>query len=88
MRKTLLIACAVCAAGSLAAERNAYFGDLHVHTRFSFDAFSFATRGSPDDAYRFATGGHADAPRPASRCVSTSRSTSTRSPITRRISAP
>ncbi len=57
MRKKLLIACTVCAAGSLAAERNAYFGDLHVHTRFSFDAFSFATRGSPDDAYRFATGG-------------------------------
>ena len=56
MRKLLLILCAAVAAVAPAAERNAYFGDLHVHTLFSFDAFSFATRGSPDDAYRFATG--------------------------------
>jgi hypothetical protein len=37
-------------------ERNAYFGDLHVHTRFSFDAFIFGTRATPDDAYRYAKG--------------------------------
>ncbi|MEJ2089663.1 MAG: DUF3604 domain-containing protein, partial [Gammaproteobacteria bacterium] len=37
-------------------ERNAYFGDLHLHTRFSFDAFIFGTRTNPDDAYRFAEG--------------------------------
>ena len=36
--------------------RNAYFGDLHVHTRNSFDAYVFNTRVTPDDAYRFAQG--------------------------------
>jgi Protein of unknown function (DUF3604) len=43
-------------------ERNAYFGDLHVHTKLSFDAYIFNVRASPDDAYRFAKGetiGHA-----------------------------
>jgi len=37
-------------------ERNAYFGDLHVHTKLSFDAYIFNVRASPDDAYRFAKG--------------------------------
>lgn len=36
--------------------KNAYFGDLHVHTRNSFDAFIQGTRTSADDAYRFAKG--------------------------------
>ncbi len=36
--------------------KNAYFGDLHVHTRNSFDAFITGTRTSADDAYRFAKG--------------------------------
>ena len=38
------------------AERNAYFGDLHVHTEYSFDAYSFGTTATPYDAYRFAQG--------------------------------
>lgn len=36
--------------------RNAYFGDVHVHTQLSFDAFLFGTRRTPSDAYRFAKG--------------------------------
>ena len=30
--------------------RNAYFGDLHIHTRYSFDAFLFGTNTTPDAA--------------------------------------
>jgi len=37
-------------------ERNAYFGDLHVHTANSFDAYVFGTVSTPDDAYRYAKG--------------------------------
>ncbi|MBI1198035.1 MAG: DUF3604 domain-containing protein [Phenylobacterium sp.] len=43
-------------------DRNAYFGDLHVHTYLSNDAYIFNVRRTPDDAYRFAKGepiGHA-----------------------------
>jgi len=36
--------------------RNAYFGDLHVHTEYSFDAYNFGTTASPFDAYRYAKG--------------------------------
>jgi hypothetical protein len=36
--------------------KNAYFGDLHEHTAFSADAYSFSTRNTPIDAYAFAKG--------------------------------
>ncbi|XOV90661.1 MAG: DUF3604 domain-containing protein [Pseudomonadota bacterium] len=38
------------------ARRNAYYGDLHIHTTYSFDAFAFGTVATPYDAYRFAMG--------------------------------
>lgn len=40
-----------------ATGRHVYFGDLHVHTMYSFDAFIFGTTSSPDAAYEFAKGG-------------------------------
>src|SRR5262249_61764148 len=34
-----------------------YFGDFHLHTRNSFDAYIFNVRATPDDAYKYAKGG-------------------------------
>ena len=36
--------------------KNAYFGDLHLHTSYSMDAFVFATRTTPEDSFRYAMG--------------------------------
>ncbi|MEE3332181.1 MAG: DUF3604 domain-containing protein [Myxococcota bacterium] len=38
------------------ALRRPFFGDTHVHTALSFDAWGQGTRGRPADAYRFAKG--------------------------------
>lgn len=46
----------VSATTEYAVTRNAYFGDLHIHTRNSFDAYIFNVRRTADDAYRFAKG--------------------------------
>lgn len=35
---------------------NAYFGDFHVHTGYSADAWKFGVRTTPQDAYRYAFG--------------------------------
>jgi len=51
-------------AGSVSAQqcpdynptRNAYFGDLHVHTAFSMDAVLFGVESEPTEAYSFAKG--------------------------------
>ncbi len=39
-----------------AAERSAYFGAVHVHTSYSFDAFTNGTVSKPGDAYDWAKG--------------------------------
>lgn len=36
--------------------KNLYWGDLHVHTTLSFDAYIGGNRATPSDAYRFAKG--------------------------------
>lgn len=38
------------------AARRAWFGELHLHTVMSFDAWTLGTRLTPEEAYRFARG--------------------------------
>lgn len=42
--------------------RNVYFGELHTHSRLSFDAYLFGNRLSVDQAYRFAKGEAMESP--------------------------
>ena len=55
---TLLVALshAVVAADTDTPRRSAFFGDLHIHTMYSFDAFTDSVRTTPDHAYRYAKG--------------------------------
>ena len=66
--RTALIALTAAASAAFAAsghaepaERQAYYGDLHLHTSYSFDAYVlFGAKVDPDAAYRFARGESVD----------------------------
>ena len=58
----LATCCVIQSAHAATPERNAYFGDTHIHTMYSFDAFMGSVRTTPDDAYRYAKGEPIDHP--------------------------
>ena len=62
-------------------EQRVYWGDLHIHTSLSSDAFTMGVRAVPDDVYRFAKGATISTA-PAIQSQSLDRSILPRSPIT------
>ena len=53
----LTLAATISVAQEKNPERNAYFGETHVHTSWSFDAYVFGNiKAGPEDAYKFAMG--------------------------------
>ncbi len=63
MRRALFVALFFCTyvfatvtANADPADRQAFFGETHIHTVLSFDAYIFGNRNDPDDAYRYAKG--------------------------------
>jgi hypothetical protein len=59
LARTLASAAPAASAGATVAEfpeKEAFFGETHVHTAYSFDAFLGGSRLEPDGAYRFARG--------------------------------
>ena len=57
------LAIALASAQEKNPERNTYFGETHIHTAWSFDAFVFGNmRTGPEDAYKFAMGQPIDHP--------------------------
>jgi len=65
------------------ADKNLYFGDLHVHSSLSFDSYLFGNRNDLDQAYAFAQANRWTRWR-ARRCSYPDRSTLSPSPITPR----
>ncbi len=59
---TLAFLLATTGAAAETPQRSAYFGDTHIHTMYSFDAFMGNVRTTPDDAYRYAKGEAIDHP--------------------------
>ncbi|WP_293458004.1 DUF3604 domain-containing protein [Phenylobacterium sp.] len=49
-------AAADAAAPDSPADRRVFYGELHLHTTLSFDAWTFGTKVTPDQAYKFARG--------------------------------
>lgn len=54
---TALLLAAQIGVASAEEERNLYWGDTHLHTNYSFDAYLFQNRTmGPEEAYRYAKG--------------------------------